>query len=873
MLGPRQRVFRLPWRTPVADADAEIRAHLEERVSDLVAQGVAPLEARQQANGEFGDVESVRDELVGIDRRIAERHSRQDLVERYALPFRFAFRRLVRKPGFLALTAGSLALALGASTAAIGFADAWAHPTLAFDAPERTAYIHMWGGSDRGRGMVGFTDRWRMIAQRNLFERHSLTSFLLGTVRIGEETFREPILRVEANFASVTGIRLRVGRSFTAGAADEDAALISDRYWRRYFGGRDRLEDATLEVDGHTFRIIGVLPRTSPVWPIGGNVFLTLRAGDEARIAWPLVRIKKGTTILQAQRQLDATASILNAGGDPARPYGFTLHSFTEQAARGLDGIHVIMLLVAGFVLIIACANVSALLLARAAGRRRDLALRLSLGAGRNAIIADVVAELVIIAGIGFVLGLALANASTGVARALLPVEITWATSVEMNWNWRVFALAGGVLFVVLAVVGLLPAMQVSRIPLVEPLKESSGGATGRRPQRMKSVVMLQLAASLVMLVVASGLVAASERLSRLTYGIDPRRVVSVSGDFVYRWNMTDLRNASATQFVLARASSATGISIASYYAGAKPEGLQVVSDDIGRASVPLLVDQYTIAGPRFLETVGIPLLEGRDFVDGDSAGSGAVILDDSAAKALFPTGGAVGRRVRVGRVTSNEPWRRVIGVARSIALRFPATTIPARSPAIYVAQSVPESRKFAVVARVARPEDAVAVSQRVRREVRSVVPLSVHLDVNLLSASLDASIRSQRQLATLFGALAAGALLFAAAGLFAVLSYTVGQRMREFGVRVAVGASRHDLIRLVMRDAAELALGGTAIGGTSALVLTFLFGGPLLGVTSTSVWALVASEVILLSVAAVATVGPALRAARANPVDVLRAS
>jgi len=872
MLGSHRRVFRLPWRTPASDVDAELRAHLEERIAELVAQGVAPAEAHVRASGEFGDYRAIRTDLIEIDRRIARRHSRRDRAELFLLPFRFAARRLMRRPGFFALTAGSLALALGATTAAIGFADAFAHPMLAFDAPERTGYVQMWGGSDRGRGFVTFSDRWRLITATQSFEGYALTAAAPGTVRIGDDVFAELIVKLQPNFATVSGVRLRLGRSFGSGPADEDAALVSDRYWRRYFGGREQLDDATLEVDGRTYRVIGVLP-TSPVWPVAGQVFLPLPSGEEPKFFWPLVRLRAGTTSAEVQRQLDAGASVLNAGGDPSRPYGFTLRGFDEVSRRGLDGIHLMMLFVAGFILIIASANVSALLLARAAGRRRDLALRLSLGAGRAAVMVDVLAELVIITGVGLVGGLAMANAATGVARALFPIEITWATSVEMNWSWRVFALAGCALIAVLVVVGLLPALQVSRIPLVEPLKESSGGATARRPQRMKSVVMLQLAASLVMLALASGLIVAAERQSRISFGIDQRRVLSVTGDFVYRWNTKKLDGRSPTDYVFSTIASARGIGVASYYLGAKPDGLQVTSDDIARVGHPLLVDQYTIAGPRFLETVGIPLLEGRDFVEGDSVGTGAVILDDSAAKALFPTGSAVGRRVRMGRATSNEPWRRVIGVTRSIALRFPATTIPARSPAIYVSRTLPQTRRFAVVARVARPEDAATVTQRVRRKVASVVPLSVQLSVQLLSARHDAAIRSQRQLATLFGSLAAGALLFAAAGFFAVLSYSVGQRMREFGVRVAVGASRRDLVRLVIRDAAELALGGTAIGGTAALVLTFLFGEPLLGLPGTSAWALVVSEAILLTVAALATIGPALRAARANPVDVLRAS
>lgn len=873
MPGPRKRVFRLPWRTPALDADTELRFHFEERVADLVDEGLSPADAHAQATSEFGDRDAVRAELIDIDRRIAGQHSRRDRLELISLPFRFALRRLARQPGFFALTAGSLALALGATTAAIGFADAWKHPTIPFDAPERTAAITMWGGPpDFKRGLLHAIDLWRRIADTEAFEGYALTAFQSSIVHVGDEDVREPILKVSPNFAAVTGVQLWRGRSFIAGAADEGAVLVSEFYWRRYFGNRPQVGDVSIVVDGRTYEVIGVMPR-SPVWPLGGNVFLMMTPAEQEQLAWPLVRLRPGATMERAQQQLNATAAIMNAGGDPARPYGFTLHPFTGQRSSALDGIHFIMLLVAGVVLVIACANVSALLLARAASRRRDLALRLSLGASRGAIIADVIAELVIIAAVGLTLGLALASGATGLVRAMLPPEITWATFVEMNWSWRVFAMSGAALLFVVVAVGVLPAIQVSRIPLMEPLKESTGGAVARRPQRMKSVVMLQLATSLVMLIATSVLIAAAARLSHFDFGVDTRRVVSVTGNFVYQWNTARLGGKAPTEYVLPRALAAKGISVASFYAGAQPEGLQVTSDDIARDRRPLLVDQYTIAGPRFLETVGIPLIEGRDFADGDSTGTGAVILDDSAAKALFPTGSAVGRRIRLGRETSSEPWRRVVGVARSIALRFPPASIPARSPAIYVARALPNTREFAVVARVGRPEDAAIATQQVRREIASILPLSVQLSVKPLSASHDASLRSRRQFATLFGSLSIGALLFAGAGLFAVLSYMVNQRMREFGVRIAVGAKRRDVAQLVLRDALELALGGTAIGGSAGVALIFLFGEPLFGVNSTGGWALVFAESVLLAVAAIAALGPTLRAVRADPVDVLRAS
>lgn len=864
-----KRVFRLPWHTTARDVDAELRFHIDERTAELVAQGSNPSEARAQAVKEFGDPDAVRWELIDIDTRIAKAHTRRDTLEAILLPFRFAIRRLSRQPGFFALTAGSLALALGAATGAVGFADAWKHPVNPFDAPDRTAIITMWGGPDRQHGGMFALDRWSRIENTSAFESVAWTTTTCATpIFVGDESLRDCVNPVSANFAEVSGVHMIKGRSFIAGSGDDNAVIVSDFLWRRYFGNRRNIGEAFVSIDGQSHQVIGVLPRNQ-TWPLSSNIYTMMSGVD--RMSWPIVRLKPGTTPEGTQKALEATAAIMNVGNDPVRPYGFTVHAFTDKSDHSLDGIHYIMMIVAGFVLLIACANVSALLLARAASRRRDLALRLALGAGHGALVADVIAELVVISVAGLIGGLAIANSATGAVRSLIPPEITWSLFVEMAWSWRVFAISGGILVFVVAIVGLLPALQVSRIPPMEPLKGSSGGAIARRPQRMKSVVMIQLAASLVLLIVTSVLVASAANLQMFDYGFDPRRVVSVTGNFVYKWNTTKLGGQSPTQYIIPRALGAKGISVVTFYGSGKPDGLQITSDDIARDSRPMLAEQYTIAGPRFMETIGVQVVEGRDFIEGDSIGDGAVILDDSAAKALFPSGSAVGRRVRLGRYTSNEPWRPVIGVSRSISVRFPSAQV--RGPAVYVATSLPETRSFAVLARAATPDDAPLAPPRVRREVGSVLPLSVALSVKTLSADREAAARSREQFAQLFGMLALGALLFAAAGLFAVLSYMVSQRMREFAVRVAIGAKQSDVIRLVLCDTFELALGGTAIGGAAGVTVVFVYGSQMFDIDAANVLALIASELILLTVAVIAAVGPAVRATRADPVDVLRAS
>lgn len=870
MTRPRGRLFRLPWRTPDADVEDELRSHIEERIEDLVALGSTPSAARAQAESELGDRAALREELVRIDQRIAHKQSRLDQIELLSLPFRFALRRLLRQPGYLVLASGSLALALGATTATIGFADAWNHPTIAFEAPDQTAAVMVYGGPLSPVLAISTTSRWQRIAPHLPIDAYALAAYQGAVVRVGDEVLREPVLNVSANFTAVTGVRLARGRGFIDGPADENAVLVSEYYWRRYFGNRDTTGDATIMVGDRSMRIVGVMPR-SPMWPVSGNVFRLATGSAIGGNLSPVVRLSAGATWSQLQQKLDALTGAFNEDGGLTRPYRLALRPFSQQMRTGLDSAHTLMLTAAVVVLLIACANLTALLLARLAARRRDVALRLSLGASRAAIFSDVLAELIIIALVGLVAGFGLANGATGVVRALLPLELTWATSVEMHWSWRVFAMSGGLLLFVVFVVGLLPSLEVLRTPLMEPLKESSGGAVSRRPQRMTSVVMLQLAASLLMLIVTGAHLTAAAQRERLSFGFDARRVLLVAGELTWTADSVAAGLRNPTEYVLASTKASPGITAASYYASAKPEGSQVTSEDPASLDHPLLVDQYTIAGPGFLNAAGIALLRGRDIAEGDSVGAGAVILDESAARALFPGGDALGRRVRMGRASSAEPWRTVVGIARDVALRFPPTSLPARSPAIYVATSLPRPSRFAIAARIAGSEDAAAVTQRVRRDVAAVLPYTVLVNTQRLADRYDTAARAQWQLAALFGALAIGALLFAGAGLFAVLSYRVNQRMRELAVRVAVGATARDVAWLVARDTAQIVLGGTAIGGTAGLLFTYLFSGPVFGVEGTSASALVAGELILVAVAALAAVGPTLKAMRADPTAILR--
>jgi hypothetical protein len=345
---------------------------------------------------------------------------------------------------------------------------------------------------------------------------------------------------------------------------------------------------------------------------------------------------------------------------------------------------------------------------------------------------------------------------------------------------------------------------------------------------------------------------------------------LSVSGRLVYSWDVQKLGTDDPVRLLLPRVEAMSGVVSATTLATGHPDGSQVFSDrTVGIA--PLLMEDYLIAGPHFMRTMGIPLLAGRDFQPGDEL-RGAVILDERAVRALFPDGNAVGRTIKLGRDNSAAPWLEVIGVARAADLHLPKYLADGpRWPPIYASNGEHDTRAWQVVARVNGNAPDAAV--RIARALNSVLPRSAWAWVSSFSAGYDDFMRTNLSLMRIFLGVGLASLALAAAGLFAVMSYMVNQRMREFAVRLAIGAGKGHLWRLVLRDGADMALAGTALGAFGGLFAGSLLGPGLYGIDPTDVVSLVVAEIVLLAVSFGACTVPALRATRADPVEILRAT
>lgn len=791
-----------------------------------------------------------------------------------------AVRSMRRRPAFFLVSTVTLGIALGFATTILGVVEKFQHPPMPLEDPDRTFEVHFWGGGDpvhpgpeRGE-ILSAIEQIPAFGALTRFKLHFDAQSVYAGDRAVFKRGESLIAVVPENFFRVVGVRPRLGRTF---ASDEtsrgNSVIVSDDIWKQFFQDRASIGKAELTVAGQVYSIVGVMPAgmNEPASFFVG-VWLPLVPGDSNSYSFPEVRLRAGATRAAAEVQLAALAARLNAQypTSPPRRYGLDMHPLRREA-KSLGGVYIALIGVVLCILTIASANITTLMLARAVARRRDLALRLSLGAGTRTLVLDQLAEATLLAFSAGVAGMMFAFWGIGTVTHFVGGEVGWLTTLAPAWNWRFFVTSFGAAAVVALLVGSLPALQVARIQPMEPLKESSGGTTGRGARRVQILVAAELAVSLALLMATALFARSTLRLGNFQFGFNASHVLSVKGNLVYKWNADKLGTENPVSIMLPRVEAMEGVESASTLATGHPERSQVFSDrTVGIA--PMLVEDYLIAGPHFMRTMGIPLVSGRDFQPGDDL-RGAVILDERAVPFLFPDGNAVGHTVRLGSDDGVAPWLEVIGVSRKADLSLPKYLSDGpRWPPIYASNGEHNTRMWQVVARVSG--NAPAASVRITRALNALLPGGIaQATVTPFSSDYDATIRLALSLMRVFLAVGLASLALAAAGLFAVMSYMVNQRMREFAVRVAIGARGGHLWRLVLRDAAQMALAGTALGAFAGLFVGSLFGGALYGVGSTDVVSLIVAEFVLLTASFGVCVVPALRASRADPVEILRAS
>ena len=788
---------------------------------------------------------------------------------------RYAFRSAFRTPVAALVIIASLALGIGANTAVFSFVDAVQFKPLPFHDERTLVDVHEWSATELcsgcavGTSYPGFLD-WQSRATS--FSR--LGAYLENRVVVsGGDPERVGSALVSAQLFPMLGVYPALGRPFTPtddvkGAAP--VALISDALWKRRFGGDEGILSRTVRVNGVDRTIVGVMPPGFR-YPEFAHVWLPLApaAGEwkrNDRSLGVVGRLRNGVSLDQARAEVRAIAAALEQSY-PATNARWTANVSTlRQDMTGETAMASIVLMSAvAFVLLIACANVANLLLVRASERRREIAMRLALGATRARVVRLVVAESLLLSLVGGAGGLLIALwASRAIVAALGTEAPYW---IRFGVDARVVLFSITITLVTSLACGLLPALSASRQDPQSVLKDGANASGGRRGRRaLHALVVAQLALSLVLLAGAGLLIKTVARTFEFNPGYDPSTVVVGDVSLSGRQYEAPERVRAFALGVVEQLQRIDGVratvSRTVFFAGFGGTRRTVDIEGVDAAPAGASPSFYAAVTPGYFATHTVSLVEGRDF--SSPADDGTVVVNETMARRLWPSGPALGHRIRFG---ETAPWRTIIGVVRDFG---GSPMARGGSPFAYVPFDAGTGSDLAVSA--SRAQNAAALIPEIRAAVRVADPDQPVEDVKTMKAALADWASPARFVAILMTALASVALALASIGTYGVIAYGVSQRTRELGIRVALGASSRQISRMVTGAALRLGVIALLIGIPGAWATTRALQGILFGTSPTDPLVFSLAPVILLAVAALASWHPARRASRVDPMQALRA-
>jgi putative ABC transport system permease protein len=801
---------------------------------------------------------------------------------------RYAVRTLSRQPGFAAVAVVTLALGIGANTAIFSVIDAALLRSLPYREPGRL--VHLWESKrsrDFERREASYPDflDWRAQSTEVFEGLAGYTGRPVTLADAGEAT-RAPGAAVTANFFDLLGVKAALGRTFVEGEdglEGKRVAVLSHGLWQRRFGGDPATVGREVALDGQAYTVVGVLPANFNFALLGGTDVWTPLAPSPQMASrrfqhWLKVvgRLRPGVTLEGAQAHLATVASRVERD-DPAAHAGVGLRAvpLQEEVVGSVRPVLFVLLGAVGFVLLIACTNVANLLLARSAGRQKEVAIRAALGASRWRVVRQLLTESVLLSLAGGAAGLVLALWGVDALVALIPasqlMQMPYLQSLSLSRDVLLFAvglsLLTGVLF------GLTPALSASRTDLQSALKEGGRSSVSRGSRRLRDLlVVAEMALALVLLVGAGLLLKSLVTMLRVDPGFDTRGLLTLRVALPPSRYKGDGQAARFYDEVLRRAGSVPGVRGAALTSNLPlgNEGGTATAQIVGR-STP--ISEMTEANVRtvsanYFEVLGIPLVRGRAFDGRDDAKAPPVLLvNKTYAERVFPGEDPVGRRAKF--TFTGDTQFEIVGVVGDENV----TSLDARTtPVIYTHMPQDSDSAAALVIRT-DAADPLTLAAAVRGEVRALDPEVPVYAVQTLEQMVAGSRATfvRRYPAYLTGVFACVALLLALVGIYGVVSYAVAQRTHELAVRVALGARTSDVLRLVLGHGLLLALGGIALGAVGALALTRLISGLLFGVSAAdpAVYGLV--SLLLAAVALLACLVPARRATKVDPMVALR--
>jgi putative ABC transport system permease protein len=888
-----------------AEIVEELAQHMEDRYDELVALGNTDEAATRTALAELSESDLLTRELQRVERSLTQepvvvgtyrgRSVMRDLQE----DLRYGLRVLIKNPGFTAIAVLTIALGIGANTAIFSLVKAVLLRPLPYKDSERLVMVweanQKTGVSHVQVSAPNYVD-WR--DQNEVFEQMAAAFARPDTgVNLTDGANPEWVQAAitTGNLFAVLGIQPALGRAFLPEeekAGNNRVTILSDALWRRHFNGDRSIIGKTITLDARSYTVVGILPAAFE-FPTPHSVDSAAKPKEPVELYLPAVlgkhrgghnyrviaRLKPGVTLPQAQAHMDAIAARLQQQyPDQQAGMGASVVALSEQVVGKVRMALFVMLGAVGFVLLIACANIANLLLARSAERNREFAIRAALGASRSRIVRQVLGENLLLALAGGALGVLLAYWGVQTLMALSPIDFPRLHETRIDAPVFGFcfllSIASGLVF------GLAPAIQLSRPNLNNSLKDGGGRASeGLGHRRVRGfLIVSEVALSLVLLVGAGLLLRSFIRLQETTLGFDPARVLTM------QLSLPGARYGERAQAVpfyeqlLQRTRNLPGvhsIGLTNY--------LPLSGSDSGTSfnidgRPPLPKGEFLEAAPRWISpdyfrTMGVTIVQGRSLSEQDVESNHHVaLINETMARRFWPGEDPLGKRITM-ESQENPIWHEIVGIVADV--RHTALDSEAEPEMYYPylfaseADSSPWISMYLVVR--ANSDDQAGLASALRREVKAVDKDQPVYNVASMTQLMSASVAQRRFNLLLVGFFAAVALVLAAVGLYGVMSYAVTQRTREIGVRLALGAQTHDVLKLVVKQGMKLTLVGIAIGLATACALTRLMKNLLFGVNATDPVTLAVVALLLILAALLACYIPARRATRVDPLVALR--
>jgi predicted permease len=855
------------------ELDAEIRSHLNEAIHDRIERGESPDEARVNALREFGN--------VGLIKEVTRETWRWAMLEQVAQDLRFGLRMLWKNPGFSLVAILTLALGIGTNTAIFSVVNEVLLKPLPYPGAERLVFFE---GINPDRGItqsaLSIPDYLDWQSQTDAFE--SIAGYFEASMVLtsdGAEPERIPRGVVTSSFFQTMGVTPLMGRALLKEdeVADDWVAVLSYGLWQRRFGANPNVVGSWFTFGGGTrCMVVGVMPRGFD-YPAKAQIWTLIYPNPKERRdnRWVKVigRLKPTVTIDGAQSQIDTiNARLRQQYPDTNLGWSAQLKGLQEWTTKDVRTSLLLLLGAIGFVLLIACANIANLLLARGSARRKEIALRTAVGAGRWRIVRQLLTESLLLAALGGAVGLGLGILLTKLLIAIGPADVPRLDQVGLDA--RVLGFTVGVVGLVGLLFGLVPALQVSKADLNDVLKEGGRGSSeGHGRNRVRALLVVSEVALSVLLLIGAGLLIKSFVLLRdVNPGFDAKNVLTMRVSLFDPRYRDHRLQVNFFRELTSRVSALPGVEAAGATVtlplGGSNFGVGTGFVLEGRPLGPeesFQTEYFTVTSDYF-KTMRIPVKTGRSFTDHDTAESPKVIVvNESLARRVFAGEDPIGKRITVW---PNETFpREIVGVVSDVKSSKLDTETGYQ---IYV--PYPQDAGLGVMSLAVRTKgEPEALTSAVRDVILSIDKNQPVYDIKTMDDVFSASVANTRLVVLLFGIFSMFALLLASIGIYGVLAYSVAQRTHEIGIRLALGAQTNDVRRMIVTQGMILALIGAGLGLAGAFAGTRVMRGLLYGVSATDPPIFIGVSLLLTVVALLACYIPARRATKVDPMIALR--